>query len=164
MKVVDDFLDKNLFTDIYNIMTSDVFPWYFNNDIIHSKPEKILIDNFQFTHNFYMDYAPNSSYFNLIKPILYKLNAVAILRVKSNLLTRTEKIKEHEIHIDNKYVDNYKIAILYINTCNGYTKLKDNTKIDSIENRALFFDPSINHQSTTCTNAKARFNMNINYF
>ena len=162
MEVIDDFLDKNLFTDIYNIMTSDTFPWYFNNDIVHSKPEKILIDNFQFTHNFYMDYAPNSSYFNLIKPVLYKLNAAAILRVKSNLLTRTEKIKEHEIHIDNKYVDNYKIAILYINTCNGYTKLK-NKKILSKENRLLRFDGKEPHQGSSCTDQSRRILININY-
>ena len=37
-------------------------------------------------------------------------------------------------------------------------------KIESIENRALLFDPSIEHRSTTCTDAKGRININFNYF
>ena len=53
--------------------------------------------------------------------------------------------------------------MFYFNTCDGYTKLNDGTKVESVANRALFFDPSIPHQSTNCTNAKARFNININY-
>ena len=51
-----------------------------------------------------------------------------------------------------------------MNTCDGYTKLKDGTKIDSVANRVLLFDPSKEHCSTTTTNVPARFNININYF
>ena len=44
------------------------------------------------------------------------------------------------------------------------TILNDDIMIESVENRVLLFDPSLPHSSTTCTNAKARFNININYF
>ena len=57
----------------------------------------------------------------------------------------------------------HKSAILYINTCEGYTKLKDRTKISSIANRLLIFDSSEDHCSTTTTDVPARFNININY-
>ena len=40
----------------------------------------------------------------------------------------------------------------------------DKTKIDSVENRILFFDPSIPHDSENCTDQKVRVNININYF
>ena len=50
MEVIDDFLDKNLFTDIYNIMTSDTFPWYFNNFVSHTSSK----DGTYFTHIFYI--------------------------------------------------------------------------------------------------------------
>ena len=54
-------------------------------------------------------------------------------------------------------------AILSLNTCDGYTKLKDGTKIDSVANRVLLFDASEEHCSTTTTNVSARINININY-
>ena len=58
----------------------------------------------------------------------------------------------------------HKAMIYYLNTNNGYTILKDGVKIKSIQNRALFFNPQEEHQSTTCTDLKCRMNININYF
>ena len=74
----------------------------------------------------------------------------------------TQEIYEHGKHTD--YDFSHKAAILYINTCDGYTKLADGTKIDSVENRMLLFDASTPHQSTTTSNTTARFNINFNYF
>ena len=42
--------------------------------------------------------------------------------------------------------------------------LDENTKIQSIENRGLIFEPHLNHNSSTCTNVEGRFNINFNYF
>jgi hypothetical protein len=67
-----------------------------------------------------------------------------------------------EMHIDYKYKHNG--AIFSINTNNGGTILKDGTKIDSVENRILFFNPSEEHDSENCTDEKTRINININYF
>ena len=50
-----------------------------------------------------------------------------------------------------------------INTNDGGTILSGN-KIDSIENRVVLFDGNKPHSSSTCTNQKARFNINFNYF
>ena len=66
------------------------------------------------------------------------------------------------MHIDTEY--SHKAAILSINTCDGYTKLKDGTKIDSIENRILLFDASKPHTPSTTTDQPVRINININYF
>jgi hypothetical protein len=65
------------------------------------------------------------------------------------------------MHVDQNF--KHKGIILYVNNNDGYTKLIDGTKIESIENRALFFDSSKKHCSTTCTNAESRINININY-
>ena len=65
------------------------------------------------------------------------------------------------MHFD--YPFSHSSALLSLNTCDGYTKLKDGTKIDSIANRILLFDASEEHCSTTTTNVPARFNININY-
>ena len=55
-------------------------------------------------------------------------------------------------------------AILSLNTCDGYTKLEDGTKIDSIANRILLFDAGeVMHCPTTTSNDYARINIIINY-
>lgn len=54
--------------------------------------------------------------------------------------------------------------IFYLNTNDGFTILNGETKINSVENRILLFDPSELHSSTTCTNDKCRVNVNFNYF
>ena len=74
----------------------------------------------------------------------------------------TETLKEHGIHIDYSFP--HKAGILSINTCDGYTKLEDGTKIDSVANRMLLFDASNPHNSSTTTNQPVRVNININYF
>ena len=74
----------------------------------------------------------------------------------------TEKIHEHGMHTDDLFP--HKAAILSINTCDGYTKLEDGTKIDSVANRVLLFDGSKLHTPSTCTNQPVRMNININYF
>ena len=58
------------------------------------------------------------------------------------------------MHVDMNY--SHSGAILSLNTCDGYTKLKDGTKIDSVANRILLFDASEEHCSTTTTNVPAR--------
>ena len=40
---------------------------------------------------------------------------------------------------------------------------KISDKIENVENRLLLFDPQILHSSSTTSNAKGRFNININY-
>ena len=43
------------------------------------------------------------------------------------------------------------------------SKKRSSSKKSSKENRILFFEGHKKHSSSTCTNAKARFNININY-
>ena len=75
---------------------------------------------------------------------------------------KSDKVEEHGMHQDYTYKHN---GVLYsLNTCDGYTKFESGEKIDSVKNRAIFFDPSVPHTSTNTTNAKRRVNININYF
>ena len=103
-----------------------------------------------------------SPFFDYILPVLNKLDIKSLIRIKANLFPNSEKIYEHEMHVDYSWT--HKAAILYINTCNGYTKLANGTKIDSVANRVLLFDASKPHCSTTTSDTTARFNINFNYF
>jgi len=134
------------------------FPWFFNSTI--TTPDEI-VDSYYFTHVFYAR-TINSSFYNILDPIIEKLNANALIRIKGNMHPNVNKFIENNKHID--YDFQHKGAIFYVNTNNGFTILEDGTKIESIENRLLMFDPSKLHNSTNCTDEKCRVNINFNYF
>ena len=119
--------------------------------------------SFYFTHLIYKNTILSSFLYDKITPHLKPLNIKSLMRIKINLFPNSgEKVQEHGMHTD--YDFNHKAGILSINTCDGYTKLEDGTKIDSIANRMLLFDASKPHSSTTCTNQPVRMNINFNYF
>ena len=55
-----------------------------------------------------------------------------------------------------------KVAILYLNTNNGYTKLKDGTKFPSVKNTVVMFD-NVEHTDVTQTNTEERIVLNIGF-
>tara|TARA_R100001530_G_C4310353_1_gene152845 strand:+ start:1176 stop:1523 length:348 start_codon:yes stop_codon:yes gene_type:complete len=103
-----------------------------------------------------------SPFYSILDPLFKKLNIKALIRVKANLYSNQGQIIEHDNHVDFSFKHNG--AIFSLNTCNGFTALKDNTKIKSLANRLLLFDPSVPHHSSTCTDTKVRCNISINYF
>jgi|TARA_R100001086_G_scaffold88717_1_gene43479 hypothetical protein len=158
-KIIDNFLDKKDFINIKNNMESYDFPYYLQKEINSNHDKNDL--TCYFTHALFGQNSGFSNYFHIVQPLITKLKAKALIRVKANIYLKTEKVQKNEAHID--YDFEHKGAIFSINTNNGGTILDDNTKIDSIENRILFFDPSKKHSSTTTSNAKFRMNININY-
>ena len=85
-----------------------------------------------------------------------------LIRMKINFYPNTTELHEHDYHRDYEY--SHMGAILSLNTCDGYTKIREtDTKYHSWANTLLSFNPSEDHCSTTTTNAIGRFNININY-
>ena len=158
-KIIDNFLSKEEFKIFSETIMGLNFPWYYTPEINynHTMEDKTCY----FSHLVYHNHLPNSSYYETFKPILNKLDLISLLRIKVNFDIRTEKIEIHKKHVDYNF--KHKGLLFSINDCNGGTVLKDGTKINSKKNRALFFDSSILHSSTSCTDAKGRFNANINY-
>ena len=156
-KVIDNFLSKEDFNKIKEVMIGSNFPWYYNKEVSNLNSK----DGIYFTHNFFNLFT-HSDYVNILKPILKLLKPKSLIRIKGNLYPCTEKLIKHGNHIDYDYL--HKGFIFYINTNNGYTILNDKIKIKSIENRGLFFNAHIKHCSTTCTDQKTRININFNYF
>ena len=157
----DNFLSKEEYQKIYELMTSSVFPWYYTTDITFTKEN--AIDNlFYMAHTFYNDDIPLSNYFDShILMFKDKLKAKTFIRVKGNLYPGQNKLNEHQPHRDYEY--KHKSAIYCINTCDGYTMFEDGKNISSVANRLITFDGSKQHASTDCTNAKSRININFNY-
>ena len=160
-QILDNFLDPADHLTLKTLMLGDEFSWNYHYRTTANPQSETDLDDFYFVHHFYQAYEPRSRYINLLMPIIAKINPKAIIRIKGNLYTRTSLIKHHLNHMDYRF--DHEAAIYYVNSNDGLTVLDDGTQIESVENRLLVFDASKNHHSTTCTNAKARVNINFNY-
>lgn len=162
-KVFDNFLDESIFNNLTNKIFSNNFPWYFN-----PKSDGRGFSNnfyFQYTHIFYdhLKGGINSVDFDILKPLLDKLNVKKLHRVKVNSTTKTSKIIQYPFHRDQPDLKNSKASILYLNTNNGYTIFKNKEKIKSIKNRLSTFKANEYHCASSCTDELRRLVININY-
>jgi hypothetical protein len=158
--IKDNFLNKADYNNLKMIMLGDNFPWNFHQTVTSYNDQRK--SHFFWTHVFFSRTLKISPFFTILNPILKNLEINALIRIKANLYSNQGKIEEHKDHTD--YPFKHKTALFSLNTCNGFTMLADNTKIESVGNRILFFDSSQPHHSSTCTNANMRCNININYF
>tara|TARA_R100001079_G_C4404728_1_gene132930 strand:- start:95 stop:598 length:504 start_codon:yes stop_codon:yes gene_type:complete len=161
-EVKDNFLEKEEFKKMQELVRYEL-PFYYKRGVSRDlKPTEKSDDGYHFAHYFYFnDEIQSVSFGKVINPLLKKIKSFSLLRAKANLYPCTPKIMKHGWHKDFPFP--HKGFLFYINTNNGFTVLKDGTKIESVENRALFFDAGEKHHSTTCTDDDVRLNININY-
>ena len=182
MEIIDNFLDQNEFDELQKLILLNVrdkfsypppdmppFAWYYNDSIVGGRHYKQDINKFQFTHMFYVDDQPQSAFYFSLIPILKKLDATSIMRVKANLLTRTSEIVQNAFHVDLDGIPEEKMkqcttSIFYMNTNNGYTKFEDGTIVESVANRMVTFPADMPHTGSSCTDDKIRVVINFNYF
>lgn len=161
IEVVDNFLDKEYFDHLKNCVFSTQFPWVFCQEVANLG--EMNDDHFFFTHRLYDRFEPQSSFVKEIDHLLVKhLEIKSMIRARVNLYPNIGRLVEHDLHEDYKYP--HKTAVLYFNTCDGYTGFEDGTKVDSVENRVVLFDGSTPHRSTTCTDQKVRIVLSVSYF
>ena len=160
IQVKDNFLHINDYNAIKGLITRHTFPWFLGYNVSGHD------NDYQFGHHLYQKHQiQNHELFKLCQPIFEKLQVYQLTRVKFNLLTPTKEHKEHGIHKDDTYSGDLKIALVYFDSSNGYTKFENNEKIYSKDNRAVIFDNSIPHTGATHTDdSPFRITMNINYF
>ena len=143
LKVIDNFLDPEYFNELKEFISSDNFPWYYNNCITDKNDPK---NYFYFTHVFYSPEAfQNSNHFSIWK----------------RFYVNVDKKRKHETHVDYDFP--HKGCLFYINDNNGETHF-ENKKVKPKENRVVFFDPHKPHASSLCTDQKRRVVINFNYF
>lgn len=179
---IDNYLSNDIFRKIHGTLTGSAaysvspveiaanpwleqFDWHFGPGVvgkeITGRPED---QHIYFATLLYFG-TPFSKWFPMIVgPLMERSpNLRQLQRVKVNLYPRDTTFFEHAAHHDNTWED-AKGALFMVNTCNGYTKLHDGTKIDSVANRMLFFRPHLNHCSTNTTDTHCRVTVNFNYF
>jgi hypothetical protein len=166
--IIKDLLPQSYKKEIQDALLGDLFPWYFNKNIL----PHIEKSSSQFTHTFYRDDQIESNAFSLIKPMIYfiedKTNTSfkKIDRIKANLRTKTiDDNYELNIHKDNDQ-NNYKSFLYYVNDSDGDTLFfDDNNKIiNSVtpkENSGIFFDSNVNHTSQAPIKNECRIVINF---
>ncbi len=164
IKVTKNFLKKEDIDNIYNVVSSPDFPWFFNTTLSNKRNDIDKEYNFQLTHVFYQYGNTNSQYFNLFKPLFEKVDWFILIKLKLNLNPKTYKNIEHGMHIDFPEKDkNITTGLLYLNTNDGYTKFETGEVVKSVRNTFVEFDNSIKHTGATCTDNYRRLVLNVNY-
>tara|TARA_B100000029_G_C17437725_1_gene910307 strand:- start:218 stop:706 length:489 start_codon:yes stop_codon:yes gene_type:complete len=162
MRVVKNFLKEDYFNKLKAAFVdhNPDLPFYIQQRVAF-ETGPIDKKHFYFTHLLFNN-SIKSSYYDLVKPFIWEILKVkALIRVKVNLYPRTDKLIHHDPHNDHDF--KHKALVFSLNTCDGGTRIGKKF-IPSIANQALFFDGSVMHNSTTCTNKQARLNINFNYF
>ena len=162
LEIIDNFLPDYQFKSIQKSLSSDMFPWYYNDYAVLPKDGRTM-----FTHTFY-DFKPpwnggKSDYFPLMEQCLPALNVRGLNRIMSVLTVKTVFNRRTPYHTDTAGPENIFTGVFYINTCNGGTKFKNGPKVKSVANRVVIFDTNLQHAAVTCTDKQSRVVVNFNF-
>tara|TARA_B100000287_G_scaffold211401_1_gene199627 strand:+ start:1270 stop:1863 length:594 start_codon:yes stop_codon:yes gene_type:complete len=193
-EIYDDFLPKDYFDHLdKQILHTNNFRWLFQ-EMVASKNSSDDVNNeqFYFICSFYNGLQIENDFYYQLRPIFDALKVKAIIRARAIMYMNQGKLIEHAPHIDMGFP--HKAALIYMNTCNGYTgmvnddwqraqmdaydsknyrveyKFRDRSefsqgnRVESVANRLCLHDGSVPHYSTTCTDARKRLVLAVNYF
>ena len=172
-KIIDNCLPEQDFLELVSHIIPqtqfvDTIAWNMAPSVTQEQKLDSNNNDFYFMSMAYTNDTPVGPLWEFIVPCLNVLaplmNIRSVMRVKGNWFPPTSVAYDHIPHKD--YAEEFgeiKGAILSLNTCDGWTRLEDRTKVDSVANRLLLFNSSELHNSSTTTNPKGRFNINFNY-
>jgi hypothetical protein len=165
-KIIDNFLPEEEYVKIKQHLLDDmIVPWFYNPFVAY-KENKDIETEFQFIHNFFR---PDIGFTSepgreMLLPLLNKIDPKNVYRIKANIGPRTAVETVGGYHTDFHPDDlKCRTAVYYVNSNNGYTLFKDGTKVESVGNRLVEFDSTLEHTSVSCTDEKVRCVINLNY-
>ena len=165
MKIIDDYLEFDKFTEIYKKYTTNKVKWEYVNV---ANPSADYVGMFSFNNMLYDIRMPTNT---IAKELQYLLkDNMKLIRAKANLFTIRDESVKYGWHYDlvqennvEKPLDNFKTLLYYINNNNGGTEFENDKFVQSKANRAVIVDGDVKHQSVGQTDANIRLNININY-
>jgi hypothetical protein len=158
-EVIDNFLPKKELESIQNVLLTPGFTWHYNPFISSNNSEE---KGFQLVHGFYVEnMGIVSNFYNVLTPLLEKINPSILIRIKANLGPKTHEHQRGGWHTDTGA--QCKTAVFYVNTTNGYTEFEDGSKVEGKENRFLVFDSQLLHTGVSQTDEKVRCVINFDY-
>ena len=176
-EIYDDFLPQDYFDHLdKQILHTNNFRWLFQEKVATNESNDDPSDEqFYFICSFFNNLHVEDNFFYQLQPIFDALEVKSIIRARAIMYMNQGKLIEHAPHIDYHY--SHKAALIYMNTCNGYTGMVNDdwkkgdgfsfdqgNRVESVANRLCLHDGSVPHYSTTCTDTRKRLVLAINYF
>ncbi len=170
-EVIDNFLPLYDWDKFNLSLSSDKFPWYKTPAKIPQNPiqEK---EYHAFTHNMIMQgkyrFEADIDYVDVLMKRLKEIKGIQVkgfevIRAKANMFIQTEENLGLGLHYDIMDNDDYETLLFFVNENNGGVEFEDKTFIRQKENRAVIIYGRLKHQTITQTDARERYNVNINY-
>lgn len=164
---------KNTVDSVYDLLSTDMFPWYWNEFQIKGYEDNsgTMGQNAGFTHVLFVNNEVNSGHFykifDLINLILDKeqIKMKSIFRIQANLapnITLTDEQMKNSIHTDmteNKYIT----LLYYVMDSDGDTVIFDDGKevrINPKQGNYVIFNSNLNHRATMPVENKRRIAIN----
>lgn len=154
--ILKNFLPQSYADELEDVISSPMFPWFFNGQT--NGIENTFLTDYHFTHDAILDYASNSNYVELLRPVVWffeketGINVKRIFRIKINLTTNAE-LSENEkqlgLHYD-KNEENFISLLYYVADSDGDTLLKTNDGdlfITPEKNKAIWFKSKTIHRA-----------------
>ena len=160
--IIDDFLTDYQANSLIKTFGESKFPWFFV-DGLNYKQRK---GNYYFNHSIIYAYEVESpQWVSLFESLVNRIGISFrnVYRLKVNLYPHTPFRVHHASHTDYDPDIGLKTCLYYVNTNNGMTVFDGKRKIKSKRNRALLFDGSTKHHSTTPSDSNWRCSINIDY-
>jgi hypothetical protein len=159
-QIIENLLPKDIFLDIKNFVMDQEFPWFYRG--INTE-----IEGGYFSHSLFNNHKVNSNaHERLTKEIYEIINPTALIEVRANLMFSSLFYnKKSRWHVDYDY-GNY-TAILYLNTTEGGTEIKNGDKIDFVkaeENKMVIMKSFVEHRAILSPDTEKRYILNFNYF
>ena len=168
IKVVNNFLEDTIFDSLCRLVLYDIdFPWSYNPGVATGALEQS--GHFYFVHPIFEDgigfVSASPEIRARLKPLSKLLGMKQLLRARLLLYVNQGEQIVHNKHTD--FDDSHHAFLLYLNSNNGYTEFhhedKPSEKVISTKNRAVLFDGSKPHNSSTPTNTRRRVVLAVNY-
>ena len=176
MKIEDNFLDQESFSELEDYIFGNDCAWFYYSFLVdENDKDEITAGQIQFVHAFCNKGVPEyNAGLNKLDPILQLIEPMAIYRILASFRPKMPAVTESLYHVDvgdprfpqawpEEKLKQWTTSILYMNTTNGYTKFEDGTKIECVANRFVTFPMNTRHCGTAASD-KNKIVINFNYF
>ena len=100
---------------------------------------------------------------DLLKDVL-NVKQMSVMRATCTFATQENYVSSfHTDYNFHPYQEKMRTAVLYLNSNNGGTQIKDGQFVQSKANRIVIFPWEQEHAAVWCTDKKLRFVLNLNY-
>ena len=149
---VNDVLSTEDFEKLRNRIMDKSFPWYYYDYVVGDAMAKPGTSEYQqqFVHQFqeHSRIVTPEQNWEILMPIFAVLNPINFVRIKANLIPKTDKVVVHGYHVDTIHPCSL-TAIFYVNTNNGYTEFKNGVQTPSVANSMVIFPFFPEDETTT---------------